>query len=293
LKSELESLKQQNQTANSAITNLTTSIKLQKNSRKSDTSPTPSSQDFQRSNRKSLREKSIRETGGQVGHTGRTLLMSENPDKIIPHEPNYCKECGEDLSKFKMTLVVRCQELALPPIVPQYIEHRAYGCQCGRCGVENVATLAPHLKGNIQYHPNISAIIGYLSVRQFIPYNRIVEMMQNIFNLPTFSEGTVDNMLKSLAKKSVPAYQVIQTRIQHSEVVGGDETGVKINKAKGWLFTFQNEVLTFIVVAMTRGFACIEQFFKDGFPKAVYVSDCWKAQPKTPAMMHQICLVHL
>jgi len=76
-------------------------------------------------------------------------------------------------------------------------------------------------------------------------------------------------------------------------VVGGDETGTKINGSKGWFHVWQNASLTFIVAAMTRGYKTTELYFEKGFSKAVYVSDCWSAQLKTSAQKHQLCLAHL
>lgn len=54
---------------------------LLKNGRKSKTSSTPPSQDYNYRSR-SLRERSSRKTGGQKGHEGSTLQMKETPDEI-------------------------------------------------------------------------------------------------------------------------------------------------------------------------------------------------------------------
>jgi hypothetical protein len=35
------------------------------------------------------------------------------------------------------------------------------------------------------------------------------------------------------------------------------------------------------------------QYFSQGFPASVYISDCWAAQLKTPALCHQLCIAHL
>ncbi|HEY6435211.1 MAG TPA: transposase, partial [Ignavibacteriaceae bacterium] len=106
-------------------------------------------------------------------------------------------------------------------------------------------------------------------------------------------EGTVDNILKNLTKRALPIYELIRQRVGQSPVVGGDETGVKINGIKGWLFTFQTQVLTFLTVSYSRGFETIQTLFNNGFPVSVYVTDCWAAQLKTVAKAHQICLAHL
>ena len=56
---------------------------LAKNSRNS--SKPPSTDGFQKPAPKSLREKSERPSGGQPGHTGQTLTMTEPPDHTVRH----------------------------------------------------------------------------------------------------------------------------------------------------------------------------------------------------------------
>ena len=46
----------------------------------------------------SLRERSGRKPGGQPGHEGNTRMMSEHPDETEDIQPNYCRECGRELS---------------------------------------------------------------------------------------------------------------------------------------------------------------------------------------------------
>ncbi|EJW90114.1 transposase, partial [gut metagenome] len=46
----------------------------------------------------SLREKSGKKPGGQLGHKGNTRLMSEIPDKTENIQSNYCRACGKELS---------------------------------------------------------------------------------------------------------------------------------------------------------------------------------------------------
>jgi len=61
-----------------------------KNGCKSTRSYTAPSHDIGRSNSKSLREKSGKPSGGQIGHKGSTLLMKSDPDQIIEHRPYFC-----------------------------------------------------------------------------------------------------------------------------------------------------------------------------------------------------------
>lgn len=267
-------------------------ILLLKNGRKSHTSSTPPSHDIGKSNKKNLRERSTRKSGGQPGRKGAGLFMKEVADEVVEYRPNYCKQCGDGLAADKSTLVSRKQEIELPPIIPRYVEHQSYACVCKNCSAVTISELPERLKANIQYAPEISAWVAYLSVRQYMSYGRIAEFMKDCLNMPV-CEGTIDNMLKELTAKAETIYTNIQQRILQSPVVGGDETGIKINGGKGWLFTFQTPLLTFLAVSLSRGYETISNLFKNGFPISVYVTDCLPAQLKVSAKAHQICLAHL
>jgi transposase len=265
---------------------------LLKNNRNSNTSSTPPSHDYGRSNQKSLRESSSKKSGGQQGHKGSNLQMKEIPDEIIEYKPQFCKECGEELTEYDFHFVSRKQEVILPPILPKYIEHQSFSCKCKKCGSTTISELPQNLKARIQYGDNIKALIVYLSVYQYVPYNRIAEFLDDFLKLP-ISEGTIDTILKECRQKAQWTYEQIKQKIEDSFVVGSDETGIKINGKKGWLFTFQNEKLTFLTSSMSRGFDTINELFGNGFPKSVYVSDSFAAQLKVKTKAKQLCMAHL
>ncbi len=274
------------------IKTLTEKINLLKNGHKSNTSSTPPSHDIGRSNIKNLRIKTGRNSGGQTGHKGSYLEMKTVPDEVIDYIPNYCKCCGTDLQNETSEINECKQEVIIPPIQVRYIEHRSHTKTCKNCGTVCTADLPSQLKAPIQYGPSVAAAVSYLSVYQQIPYKRITQLFEDMFNLP-ISEGTVDNMLEDCMQKALPIYNQIQQELAQSEVVGSDETGCRIKGKKGWMHTWQNIYLTFIAASMNRGYATIEKYFPKGFIKATLVSDCWAAQLKTPALLHQLCLVHL
>jgi transposase len=273
------------------VLSLQEEIRLLKNGKKSGTSHTSPSHDISRSNAKSLREQSDKKTGGQAGHQGSTLQMSINPDEIIEYKSNYCSRCSCPLNMDMAVLQDRRQEVDIPLVQARYIEHRSYSTQC-ICGHENRSDIPSHLKSPIQYGSGVQATVAYLFSYQYLSYSRIKQTMSDCFNI-SLSEGTIDNLLEKLAVLAEPIYDQIQSRLKESKVVGGDETGTKINGQKGWFHVWQNKTLTFIVASATRGYATAETFFSQGFKRAVYVSDCWSGQLKTPAIGHQLCLVHL
>lgn len=267
-------------------------IRLLRNGKNSGTSHTPPSHQIGRSNAKSLRTKTDRKTGGQPGHEGSTLQIKEVPDETINHVPDYCNDCGEDLQQAVSFFKESRHEVIIPPIEVRYVEHCSHSKVCNKCGKVCRGTFPSHLKAPIQFGHSVGALVSYLSVYQYMPYHRIKVLLKDIFGL-SISEGSIDNLLERTAQKALPLYNIIQQKIQQSKVVGSDETGASVAGKKGWFHTWQTTTLTFIVSSLNRGYKTIEQYFPSGFPVSVYVSDCWAAQLKVVAFLHQLCIAHL
>jgi len=267
-------------------------FRLSINGKNSSTSHTPPSHQIGRSNTKSLRVKSSRTSGGQVGHKGTTLPVKQMPDETITHSPANCTYCGIDLKDSPSVRLEKRQEVVIPVVQIKYVEHISHTKICGGCGHKTSGTFPENIKAPIQYSGHIGALVAYLSVFHYMPYGRITILLKDFFGI-SMSQGTVDNLLKSATKKAQPVYNIIQQRIQNEAVVGSDETGTRINGGKGWFHTWQSEKLTFIAASLDRGFKTVVRYFADGFTKSVYVSDCWAAQLKVAARLHQLCLAHL
>ena len=264
-------------------------LKQQKNS---NNSSLPPSKDENRSPKnQSLRSKSGKSTGGQKGHKGKTLEMVNNPDEIIHHVPCQCEQCGNDLTGFPDVLQCRRQVVDIPPIYPTYTEHQIYSRQC-TCGHINHGVFPTGIDNHIQYGPNVESLVAYLNVGQYLPYGRMQSMFNKLFNIP-LSQGSIHNMLERFSHRVTPMYEQIKKEIEQSDIVGGDETGVKVNGSKWWFWTWQNALTTFITASDNRAYQTIEQHFPNGFKKAHLVSDCYSAHLKTPALSHQLCTSHL
>jgi len=274
------------------VEQLQAEIALLKGGRDSRTSSTAPSQDIGRSNKISLRLKSDRKPGGQSGHTGHTLAMSDTPGEIIEHYPVVCKHCGEDLQNVESASYIRRQIVDIPPISPVYTEHRAHVKVCPSCKQDNQGVFPARVNAPVQYGPNVEAMSGYLSVYQQLPYSRTGKLFNDFYGL-NISAGTVDTFLENLSEKSGSTYESIHARIRQSPVVGADETGCKAGGKKYWFHVWQTPLLTFIVAFASRGYAVIEEYFKDGFTNSYYVSDCWASQLKVKARSHQLCMAHL
>ena len=208
------------------------------NTRKdSNNSSLPPSKDENRPQRtSSLREKGNRKAGGQPGHKGKTLEMTDAPDEIIEHRACFCPECGKDVSNLSFECFGKRQVIDIPVIKQIVTEHRVYRCTC-TCGKVVESDFPVGVDSPVKYGKNIETIIGYLSVRQYLPFKRLQEMLNDIFTVQ-ISEGGLHCLLKRLASKGVDAYEMIRQNVLNSGVIGTDETGVKINGKKHWFWTW-------------------------------------------------------
>lgn len=252
----------------------------------------PSSKDIVKPKRtKSLRQKSDKPSGGQFGHIGSTLLMTSNPDKEVNIYKECCDNCGSKFCVSDQFLLDKRQQVDItfiPPITTQF-NRFAIVCPCGRT---TKPSYPENINSAVQYGPNIRAMINYLSVYQYMPYNRIKDVFSKMFNL-SISEGTISNTLKRSANKCAGIYEFIKLYLAHAAVVGADETPIKTNDGNDYLWVWQNKQATFIKSTNNRAKGNIYTSFPYGFLNAVLVSDGYRAHLSTPCLAHQLCWVHL
>jgi transposase len=240
----------------------------------------------------SLREPSLLKSGGQLGHPGTTLELTDTPDVVIDLSNDFCRRCGASLSTTTPTLQARRQVVELPPIVPIYTEYRQYSCTCPSCQLVQSPAFPLGVTAPIQYGSNVESLLSYLSVYQYLPYERLQHLFAHVFSLP-LSQGTIGNIIQRVADKCAPFYESIKAQLLESAVVGSDETGMKVNGKKSWAWAWQNTTNTYIVSSDNRSGKTIEQVFENGLPNATLVTDRWKAQLNTPSKANQICLAHI
>lgn len=252
----------------------------------------PPSSDFSVPKTKSLRVASDKRSGGQVGHIGTTLKMTETPDKVIDLKDNYCTACRSSLENSEFILRCKRQVIEIPPIVPIYEEYRQYSCHCPNCHREQISAFPLGINAPIQYGSSVEAYICYLSVYQYIPFARLQNLFKQTFSLP-LSQGTIANILERAAVKCEGVYQIIKSQIAESQVVGSDETGAKVDGAKWWIWVWQNLLNTFIVASDNRGTQTVKTVWEDKLANVILVSDRWAAQLKAIVKGNQICLPHL
>ena len=240
---------------------------------------------------KSLREKSGKKAGGQHGHKGKTLEFRKDPDEVIEHIPKTCDQCGIILIDTQNELIESRQVFDIPPIKVICTEHRIFSNRCN-CGHINCGVFPITVKSMVQYGCNMEATIAYMHTRQFMPYDRMREYFECVMNLE-ISTGGINHILQRFVSKCKPIYDALKVKVEAATNLGCDETGAKVNKEKGWFWTWQNKFFTYIAFSSSRGFDTIESLFKNGLLNAILNHDCWAAQFKCKAKGHQVCTSHL
>ncbi len=212
----------------------------------------PSSDGLSKPKPKSLRPPSERRTGGQPGHPGRTLHMVEQPDRTVRHAVERCAACGRSLANQAPDRVERRQVFDLPEPTLEVTEHQADVTTCA-CGCLNRAAFPPEVTAPVQYGLRVKSVAVYLKDYQRLPFERLTEIMRDLFACETFSEGTLANLGAACSRRLAPVEAIIRAQAAASDVAGFDETGVRATGSLHWLHTVSTRWLTWYYAHQRRG----------------------------------------
>jgi transposase len=241
---------------------------------------------------KSSRERTGKQNGGQKGHAGTTLLPKENPDIIIIHEPERCSCCGHDLSTETGTVIHKHQVADLPEIDLQYTEHRMVEKECPHCHQKNQGELPKGIDdAAVQYGPRVLAFFVYLSVAQFMSYERIVETCEAMFGFAP-SEGTVHKALETCYEELAPFEEEVKEKLKDAEVLHCDETGIRMEGKTGWFHVASDEDLTYYHVDEKRGKDAIDRIGLLPVYDGTVIHDCLPSYFQYD-VSHGLCNAHI
>ena len=236
----------------------------------------PSSDGLAKPKPKSLRPKSERPTGGQPGHPGHTLRMVAKPDRTVRHAVERCKACGRSLAKQAPDQVERRQVFDLPEPKLEVTEHQAEvkTCPCGRV---NRAAFPPEAAAPVQYGPRVKSVGVYLGEYQLLPFDRLAEIMRDLFACDSFSEGTLANFKTDCSRRLEPVEAAIRGLAAASPVAGFDETGVRATGSLHWLHTVSTRLLTWYYAHKRRGCEAMDAAGILSEYRGCAVHDFWKS----------------
>lgn len=239
----------------------------------------------------SLRKVSGLSPGGQKGRKGTTLKQASNPDHKKEIKVSVCEHCGRDISFVPPKTIEKRQVFDIPNIKIEITEHQAEIKECLFCGHENKGKFPEGVDQPVQYGENIRKLAVYLNQRQFIPYNRTTEIIEDLCG-HSISEGTLWNTNKEVYNNLEPTDKGIQQAIINSKVIRCDETGEYINGDRHWLHSASTEKYTYYYPHKTRGNKGMDAAGILPNFHGICVHDHWKPYFKYTTFTHALCNVH-
>jgi len=251
----------------------------------------PSSDGLAKPKPKSLRPRTGRSSGGQPGHPGQTLRMAEKPDRIVPHTVEQCAGCGRSLVGQKPDRLERRQVFDLPEPKLEVTEHQAEVKTCA-CGCVNRAAFPPEAAAPVQYGPHVKSVAVYLKEYQLLPFDRLTEIMRDLFACESFSEGTLANFDTDCSRRLEPVEAAIRELASASPVAGFDETGVRATGSLHWLHTVSTQLVTWYYAHKRRGCVAMDAAGILADYRGVAVHDFWQSYFDY-GCDHALCNSHL
>lgn len=239
----------------------------------------------------SLRGKSGKRPGGQVGHEGATLEMSGHPTSVVIHEVTRCRSCGHGLRSHPADSVKRRQVREIPALQIEVIEHRGDLKTCPKCGVETEAEFPGEVSQKAQYGPRLGALAAYLIHGQFLPVERTEEFFREVFG-QSLSGGFLSSLSQRAFQNLEQTEDVIQSALLQSEVVHFDESGMRCEKKGFWLHEASTEAWTYYGISPKRGGEAMEEMGILPRFSGIAVHDHWWPYFGFTGCTHALCNVH-
>ena len=291
LKEENEKLKEENRVLKSLVVALTAKVaeleaRLNKNSNNSNNPP---SSDGPKRTVKNSRKPSGKPSGGQNGHEGSTKALKPNPDVIVELKPKTECECGGVILETDQYTIRQVTDMR--PIEVITLEYRAKEGICGDCGKVHKASFPPGVEGTVSYGEHIQAIVTYLTNYQLLPLKRTTELVGDLFGL-RISQGMIVAAGQEAYENLAPAEESIKEELCDSEVVGYDESGMRVNGKNHWLHSAGTERCTFYAIHPKRGREAMDDIGILPNFTGTAIHDHWKSYYHYDNCAHGECNQH-
>jgi hypothetical protein len=127
---------------------------------------------------------------------------------------------------------------------------------------------------------------------QLLPYDRCAEAMNDLFGC-CVSVGTLATIFKECAREMVEPLVLIKEGLSKSEVLGVDETNLRVHQKQQWVHVSSTDQLTLLVHDKRRGTAATENIgILTGY-KGVCVHDGLMAYDHYQQCQHSLCNAYI
>lgn len=233
-----------------------------------------------------------KKSGGQAGHTGKTLEISATPDHINPLLPNHCN-CGKVLDKSRATVLEIRQVFDLPEPKLEITEHQKLGCTCAGCGTYHTGEFPSGVNARVQYGTGIKALAVLLNVAFKLPLKKIQTLFADLYGYAV-NQSTIIEATKRCYEQLQASEAVIKQSLLQSIVAHFDETGLRVMGKLHWLHVCCTSLFTYLFIHPNRGKKALTDpdsllpHFKNWA-----IHDCWSSYFNFTQNPHGICGAHI
>jgi len=245
----------------------------------------PPSQDQKANGQKRMKKK----RGAKKGHNG-TSRHRVKADEVIEYRVAACQGCGWDLSELPQHIAGRHQVIDIPPMRAIVREVIRYGRYCPCCETYQRAQPPSGFEQGRMVGRHLEQLVLYLHYAHPLSYGRVARILSEVCGVQ-LSAGALVNIVRRAESRLKQTADVIHEQVKQADVVGSDETGVRVDGVNYWQWVFQTPKLAYYVIRPSRSAQVIAEVMDDCHPQ-VWVSDVLSSQMCHPATTYQICLAH-
>lgn len=226
--------------------------------------------------------------GGKVGHVGKSRVLRE-ADVIVDCQPDPCSSCGSDLGDALRHRIGCTRIWEIPQAQPILMELHRFERHCD-CGHVQVDSYPNGYDAHQDFSPGIHALISYFNGTHHIAHDRLCQMLQDVFGLKISAGALVNSLQRTSGRLDNPVQSILE-QIRASEVVGSDETGLRMNGKNGWMWVVQTPDYSYFTAVDTRAAHVLETILGDAVIP-VWCCDLYAGQLKANALRFAICNAH-
>ena len=206
--------------------------------------------------------------------------------------PEKCAHCQ---ASFQQELPAegyeRRQRIDLPEIKAQVTEYQALDVRCPSCQHVTRGTFPDEVRASIQFGPMLKGIALYLLYGQLLPYAPTAELLSDVCGCP-LSPGTLEAFVAEGADRLVETEELIKQALRAAEVMGTDETGVRVQGVLHWLHVARTDKLTHYAVHRKRGKAAADAIGILPQFQGIMEHDGYSSYPQYSQCEHAQCNAH-
>jgi transposase len=230
--------------------------------------------------------------GRKHGHPGAFRHKPEQTDEHIEVQLCSCPHCGG--AQFKDQHAIEQLIEDIPPVRPHVTRLTIYQGTCVGCGqsVRSKHPLQMSLAigaAGVHLGPRALALAADLNKAKGLSMRKTCAVLRDCFGLQ-LSSGGLSQALDRLAAKVKPQYDALAIELRRAPVLHSDETSWWVAGPGWWLWVFTTQLLTFYVVAQSRGRELLSDILGKDFG-GVLVSDCLAIYDDATALQ-QKCYAH-